>query len=206
MRRFSSTSMRSAETGSPAGIPSSTATRPRPCDSPAVVKRNVTLTRGSSRDSALPLKRLGARLRADAESRVHSRTSRGDSRWFALPIIAREPDSGPGSRFYRARGSVRIGSPPGRCLRVVVRDGRQRDHHEPARRDPEQILLIARGVERYAQRANDRVANRDLLLLVEEVGVERADAGIRRGGEHHALGQDPGAAAASGHAAYPRFE
>src|SRR5437879_10994023 len=40
---FNSTLMRSADRGSPAGIPSRTATRPRPCDSPAVVKRNVTL-------------------------------------------------------------------------------------------------------------------------------------------------------------------
>src|SRR5881392_1769412 len=35
--------MRSADRDSPAGIPSRTATRPRPCDSPAVVNRNVTL-------------------------------------------------------------------------------------------------------------------------------------------------------------------
>src|SRR5438445_1743908 len=43
MRRFSSALTRSADRGRPAGIPSRTATRPRPCDSPAVVKRNVTL-------------------------------------------------------------------------------------------------------------------------------------------------------------------
>src|SRR5881396_3713089 len=39
IRRLSSTLMRSADRGSPAGIPSRTATRPRPCDSPAVVNR-----------------------------------------------------------------------------------------------------------------------------------------------------------------------
>src|SRR6266566_1367751 len=43
MRRFSSALTRSADRGRPAGIPSRTATRPRPCDSPAVVKRNITL-------------------------------------------------------------------------------------------------------------------------------------------------------------------
>src|SRR3989442_15989085 len=43
MRRFSSALIRSADTGSPAGIPSRIATRPRPCDSPAVVKRKVTV-------------------------------------------------------------------------------------------------------------------------------------------------------------------
>src|SRR6266513_3297305 len=41
MRRFSSTLIRSAETGNPAGIPSRIPTRPRPCDSPAVVNRKV---------------------------------------------------------------------------------------------------------------------------------------------------------------------
>src|SRR5882724_10416128 len=41
MRRFSSALTRSADRGRPAGIPSRTATRPRPCDSPAVVKRNI---------------------------------------------------------------------------------------------------------------------------------------------------------------------
>src|SRR3989441_4711217 len=61
-------------------------------------------------------------------------------------------------------------------LWIGVRDGRQRDHHEPARRDAEQILLAARRVERHAQRPDDRVANGDLLLLVEEEGVEHADA------------------------------
>src|SRR3989442_3629932 len=85
MRRFSSALTRSAARGGPGGIPSGTPTRPRRWDSPAVVKRTVTLTRGSSRDSALPLKRRCARLRADAEPRVHSRSSRGDSRLLALP-------------------------------------------------------------------------------------------------------------------------
>src|SRR5205823_8499372 len=41
MRRFSSALTRSADRGRPAGIPSRIPTRPRPCDSPAVVKRNV---------------------------------------------------------------------------------------------------------------------------------------------------------------------
>src|SRR5438034_11736681 len=41
MRRFSSALIRSVGTGRPAGIPSRIATRPRPCDSPAVVNRNV---------------------------------------------------------------------------------------------------------------------------------------------------------------------
>src|SRR6266540_5963466 len=41
MRRFSSALIRSVGTGRPAGIPSRTATRPRPCDSPAVVNRKV---------------------------------------------------------------------------------------------------------------------------------------------------------------------
>src|SRR3989441_9384564 len=74
MRRFSSALMRSAETGSPAGIPSRTATRPRPCDSPAVVNRNVTLYA----------------LRQTLHQPPPTSTN--------LPIIAREPDSGPGSR------------------------------------------------------------------------------------------------------------
>src|SRR5439155_18705858 len=70
MRRFSSALTRSADSGSPAGIPSRTATRPRPCDSPAVVKRNITLR-------YLP-----------PEPPQPPPTS---------PIIAREPDFGPGS-------------------------------------------------------------------------------------------------------------
>src|SRR2546426_6009598 len=65
--------MRSADRGSPAGIPSRTATRPRPCDSPAVVNRNVTL------------RNLPQNLHQPPPTSTH------------LPIIAREPDSGPGS-------------------------------------------------------------------------------------------------------------
>src|SRR6267378_8596239 len=41
MRRFSSTSTSAADTGRPAGMPSRIPTRPRPCDSPAVVNRKV---------------------------------------------------------------------------------------------------------------------------------------------------------------------
>src|SRR6266699_394992 len=42
MRRRSSVLIRSVGTARPAGIPSRIPTRPRPCDSPAVVNRNVT--------------------------------------------------------------------------------------------------------------------------------------------------------------------
>src|SRR2546425_11682003 len=60
MRRFSSALTRSADTGSPAGIPSSTATRPRPCDSPAVVNRKVTVPQASHSTRARPWVGLGA--------------------------------------------------------------------------------------------------------------------------------------------------
>src|SRR5205807_9135934 len=70
--------MRSADRDSPAGIPARTATRPRPCASPAVVNRNVTL-----RD--LPHNR-------------HQPPPPSTN----LPIIAREPDSGSGSRDLHA--------------------------------------------------------------------------------------------------------
>src|SRR2546430_6469867 len=73
MRRFSSGLTRSADRGSPGGIPWRTATRPRPCDSPAVVKRNVTLRH-------LP-------------QNLHNLHQPPPT----SPIIAREPDSGPGS-------------------------------------------------------------------------------------------------------------
>src|SRR6266511_5925309 len=87
MRRFSSALTRSAARGRPAGIPSRTATNPRPCDSPAVVKRNITLRY----------------LPPEPPQPPPASTN--------LPIIAREPDSGPGSRDLR-------GVPP---LHVVER-------------------------------------------------------------------------------------
>src|SRR2546426_3262040 len=103
--------MGSAETGSPAGIPSRTATRPRPCDSPAVVNRNVTLY--------------------DLRQTLHQPPPTSTN----LPIIAREPDSGSGSRDLHAvpplhvveRGSGGEASRSPRCLWVGVRDGRQRE-------------------------------------------------------------------------------
>src|SRR5690349_8453566 len=137
MRRLSSTLTRSAASGSPAGIPSRIATRPRPCDSPAVVKRNVTLGQPPLTSPTSPNPPLASP---------------------SLPIIAREPDSRPGSRCYRARTNTRPTlmpprhrRPHGGCLRVRVRDGRERDHDEPFGRDPEQILLAGGGVERHAQ-------------------------------------------------------
>src|SRR2546430_8264403 len=128
--------MRSADRGSPAGIPSRTATSPRPCDSPAVVKRNITLR-------YLPPEPPHLHQPPPTSTNLHN-----------LPIIAREPDSGPGSRGFQAapprhrveRGSGGAVSPSRRRLRVDVRDGRQRNHHEPARRDPEQLLPAARPV------------------------------------------------------------
>src|SRR3989442_11702328 len=82
MRRFSSALTRSADTGSPAGIPSSTATRPRPCDSPAVVNRKVTVLQASHSTRARPWVGLGAHHLAGgrppprAETRA-ARTRRG---------------------------------------------------------------------------------------------------------------------------------
>src|SRR2546430_7317539 len=150
MRRFSSAFTRSADRGSPAGIPSRTATRPRPCDSPAVVKRNVTYVTSILIPPQPP----------PTATILHQ-----------PPILAREPDSGSGSRDLHAAPPEGEVSPSRRRLRVGVRDGRQRDHHEPARRDPEEILLAGRRVERHPPRADDRVAHADLLLLVEEEGV-----------------------------------
>src|SRR6266498_268612 len=85
MRRLSSVLTRSADSGRPAGMPSSTATSPRPCDSPAVVKRNVILVAfGEGRGGCERLWRM-----AEATSTI-------------LLIIAREPDSGSGSRDVHA--------------------------------------------------------------------------------------------------------
>src|SRR5260370_37470651 len=113
MRRFSSALTRSAETGSPAGIPSRTATRPRPCDSPAVVKRNITLR-------YLP-----------PEPPQPPPTSTN------LPTIAREPDSGPGSRGLQGDG-VQVS--PSRRPRVRARRRRDAHHSQPVRPDPERQL------------------------------------------------------------------
>src|SRR5204863_1653982 len=84
MRRFSSTLTRSAASGSPAGIPSRTATSPRPCDSPAVVNRNVTLPRFLQNLHRLP----------PTSTVLHH-----------PPIIAREPGFGPGSRDRLSNGA-----------------------------------------------------------------------------------------------------
>src|SRR5436190_991619 len=98
--------------------------RTRPCDSPAVVNRNITRARGSSRDSALPLKRHDARLRADAEPRVHSRASRRDSMWLASPDNSTRARLRVGlARSPRGSGGEASRSP--RRLWVDVRDGRQ---------------------------------------------------------------------------------
>src|SRR5437016_8333350 len=101
MRRFSSALIRSADTGNPAGIPSRIPTRPRPCDSPAVVKRKVIDVDNNTR----------ARLRV-------------------------------GLSGFRGGRERKEDSPPHRRrLRVDVRDGREGDYHEAARRDPEQQLV-----------------------------------------------------------------
>src|SRR2546427_10834248 len=89
-------------------------------------------------------------------------------------IIAREPDSGSGSRDLHAGQGVRphgrrgacglmfvmVGSETTTSPRVVMpnRYCAQQYLFEPACRDAEQILLGARRVERHAQRPDDRVA------------------------------------------------
>src|SRR5690242_11086734 len=123
MRRLSSALTRSAASGSPAGIPSRIATRPRPCDSPAVVKRNVTL-------GLLP----------QTSTILHQPPPSSPT----LPIIAREPDSGSGSRACRTPFPLATGSPPPGRGREDVIDGRQPHDDQTARRNPEQQLGTTR--------------------------------------------------------------
>src|SRR5438128_12488480 len=80
MRRFSSALTRSADTGSPAGIPSSTATRPRPCDSPAVVNRKVTVPQASHSTRARPWVGLGAHHLAGGRSPTRAETGAAGTR------------------------------------------------------------------------------------------------------------------------------
>src|SRR5712671_6187723 len=116
MRRFSSRLTRSAETARPAGIPSSTATSPRPCDSPAVVKRNVTLSakppitrepdlpsgshlcrtclaRNPSRAVAYPVepRGRGVRVREDGQPHHHEPARRDAEQELVPQCVARHP-------------------------------------------------------------------------------------------------------------------
>src|SRR2546428_11942626 len=60
MRRSSWAWPGSADRGGRGGTPSTTATRPRPCDSPAVVNRKVTVLQASHSTRARPWVGLGA--------------------------------------------------------------------------------------------------------------------------------------------------
>src|SRR3989454_5845238 len=118
MRRFSSALTRSADTGSPAGIPSSTATRPRPCDSPAVVNRKVTVLQASHSTRARPWVGLGAHHLAGGRAPTRAGTGAARTRGGA--------PAGPGGRAPPRRGGG-LGD-----------EGRQPDHHPPPRPDAKQ--------------------------------------------------------------------
>src|ERR1041385_3812307 len=168
MRRLSSTLTRSAESGSPAGIPSRTATRPRPCDSPAVVNRNVTLAhlRYKPPPASTNLHRPPQSFHNSTRARLRAGLSRfpGRSRDEASP-----------SRRHRVRVDEL-------CERDV-------DHHEPVRGDAEQELPCARRVARHPERPDDRIADRDRegLAAAQELAaverIEHVDARVRPGGE-----------------------
>src|SRR2546425_7375906 len=107
MRRFSSALTRSADTGSPAGIPSSTATRPRPCDSPAVVNRKVTVPQASHSTRARPWVGLGAHHLAGGRPPPRAETG------AARPRGGGAPGRGGGAPPRRGGGRGDEGRPPG---------------------------------------------------------------------------------------------
>src|SRR6266576_5267626 len=161
MRRFSSTSTSAADTGRPAGMPSRIPTRPRPCDSPAVVNRKV-IPSSSSYITAEP--DLGrARL---------------------LHILDAVRSGAPGSRRRRERVDERRqlqDQEPGR------RNPKQQLVPAYVARDPERPDDRIADGDRPEERAEERVEHVDVAVRVRRedqalafVGATAAVCGARR--------------------------
>src|SRR6266487_4835275 len=157
MRRFSSTSTSAADTGRPAGMPSRIPTRPRPCDSPAVVKRKVMLPLGTGAACCAP----------------------------SISYITAEPDLGR-ARLLHILDAVRSGAPGSRRYRQRVGNRRQLQDQEPGRSDPKQ-QLVPTYVARDPERPDDRIADGDRPKERAEERVEHVDVAVRVRREHQAL-------------------
>src|SRR3954447_24805758 len=104
-RRARSRSMSSGASSRPAGRPSTTAVRPGPCDSPAVVKRSA-ISRGEPYLAAALLRRLRGDARQVQQAREHRCAGVADG--LAAQVLA--------ERRGLARRVGRV------ALRLVVRD------------------------------------------------------------------------------------
>src|SRR6266550_1473358 len=149
MRRFSSTSTSAADTGRPAGMPSRIPTRPRPCDSPAVVNRKVMIPLGTGAACCAP----------------------------SISYITAEPDLGR-ARLLHILDAVRSGAPGSRRRGERIDERRQLQDQEPGRRNPKQQLVPAY-VARDPERADHGIADGNRPQEGPEEGVEHVDVAVR---------------------------
>src|SRR5690606_10656582 len=141
------------DSGSPAGTPSTTATSPRPCDSPAVPNLKCMAPLDDVlMERARP--RPGSSLRAHLYRWARTRC-KGRRRSVAPNVLLPHVHHDHTSR---------------------VRDPVQLDHHAPGRTRAGEALVVLGERERRLQRTDDVVTNLDLAHLPEVDCVDNPDA------------------------------